>query len=213
MSMLRYCSVPREGDLKRVRLIYGYLYRFQHFKLRFQVDEPDYSNVPGILDHNWEHSVYGKHEEDIAEDTPEPLGKRIVLTHYFDASLMHDVLSGKAVTYNKTPVNWYCKQQSISETATYGAEFLSGRKYCENTIDHQAYLRYLGKPVGEMNYVWGDNESMVNSSTIPETKLHKRHNILLFHYVGSMISQGYINLKHLSSEWNSADILTKNWSY
>ena len=47
--------------------------------------------MPPIQDHDWEHSVYGKHEEDIAENLPEPLGKRIVLTHYFDASLMHDI--------------------------------------------------------------------------------------------------------------------------
>ena len=64
-----------------------------------------------------------------------------------------------------------------------------------------------------MDYVWGDNESMINSSTIPESKLNKRHNILSFHYVRSMISRGYINLQHLASEWNFADILTKNWSY
>ena len=80
-------------------------------------------------------------------------------------------------------------------------------------IDHQAYLQYHGKPVGEMDYVWGDNESMINSSTLPEAKLHKRHNILLFHYVRNMISQRYINLQHLLSEWNFADILTKKWSY
>ena len=54
---------------------------------------------------------------------------------------------------------------------------------------------------------------MINSSTIPETKLHKQHNILSFHYVRSMVSQGYINLQHLSSKYNFADILTKNWSY
>ena len=131
---------------------------------------------------------------------------------------MHDLLSGKAVTgvctfYNKTPVDWYCKQQATSETATYGAEFLSVRKCFENIIDHRAYLCYLGKPVGEMDYVWGDNESMINSSTIPESKLNKRHNILSFHYVRSMISRGCINLQHLASEWNFADILTKNWSY
>ena len=64
-----------------------------------------------------------------------------------------------------------------------------------------------------MDYVWGDNESMINSSTIPEAKLHKRHNILSFHYVRSMTSRGYINLQHLASRWNFADILTKNWSY
>ena len=64
--------------------------------------------MPGIPDHDWEHSVYEKNEEDIAENIPEPLKNWIVLTHYFDASLMHDMLSGKAVTgictfYNKTP--------------------------------------------------------------------------------------------------------------
>ena len=125
--------------------------------------------------------MYGKHEEDVSTDAPPPLGKIIILIHYFDASLMHDVLSGKAETgvcifYNKTPVDWYCKQQSRSETATYGAEFLSGRKCCENIVDHRSYLRYLGKPVHDMDYVWGDNKSMINSSTVPDAKLHKRHN-------------------------------------
>ena len=133
MSFLRYRTAPREGHLERFKRIFGYLRRFKHFKLRFQVDEPDYLNVSTIPDHDWEHSVYGKHEEDIAKNIPEPLGKRIVLTHCFDASLMHDLLSGKAVTgvctfYNKTPVDCYYKQQFISETATYGAEFLSRKK-------------------------------------------------------------------------------------
>ena len=216
--MSRYKTAHREGHLERVKRIYGYICRFRHFKLRFRVEEPDYSNVPAIPDHDWEHNVYGKYEEHIAENLPEPLGKRIVLIHYVDASLVHDLLSGKAVTgvctfYNKTPVDWYCKQQSTSETATYGAEFLSGRKCCENIIDYRAYLQYLGKPVGEMDYAWGDNESMINSSTVPEAKLHKRHNILSFHYVRSMISQGYINMQRIASKWNFSDILTKHWSY
>ena len=70
MSMSCYCSATREGYLERVKRIYGYLRRFCHFKLRFQVDEPNYSNVPLIPDHDWKHSVYGKHEKDIAENIP-----------------------------------------------------------------------------------------------------------------------------------------------
>ena len=42
-----------------------------------------------------------------------------------------------------------------------------------------------------MDCIWGDNESMINSPTVPESKLRKRHNILLFHYVRSMLSQGF----------------------
>ena len=136
--------------------------------IRFRVDEPDYLNVPGIKNHDLQHTVYEKHEGDVTIDVSPPLGKRIVLTHYFNANLIHDVLSGKAVTgictfYNKTSADWFCKQQSTSETATYGAEFLSGQKVCEKIIDHRSYLRYLGKPVHGMDYVWGDNESMINS--------------------------------------------------
>ena len=109
MLMLRYRTAPREGHLERVKRIYWYLHIFHHFKLRFRVDEPNYSNVPAIPDHDLEHSVYGKHEEDIAENVPEPLGKRFVLTHYFNASLVYDILFGKVVTglctfYNKTTV-------------------------------------------------------------------------------------------------------------
>ena len=84
----------------------------------------------------------------------------------------------------------------------------------EVKLYHQgAYQQHLGKIVDEMNYVWGDNKSMINSSTGSKAKLHARHNILFFHHVRSMISQGCINLQHLASKWNFSDILTKHWSY
>ena len=64
-----------------------------------------------------------------------------------------------------------------------------------------------------MDYVWGDNETMINSSTIPDAKLPKRHNILSFHFVRSMVARGYINMLHIISEHNFADILIKHWGY
>ena len=115
MLISKYRTTPREGHLERVQWIYGYLCKYRHYKIRLQVDKPDYSNVPEIPDHDWEYSVYRKHEQDIAENKPEPLGKRIVLTHYYNTNLMYDILSGKTVIgvcnfYNKTPVDWYYKQ-------------------------------------------------------------------------------------------------------
>ena len=47
--------------------------KFLHYKIRFRVDEPDYLNVPNIKNHDWEHTVYGKHEEDMRIDAPPPL--------------------------------------------------------------------------------------------------------------------------------------------
>ena len=110
---------------------------------------------------------------------------------------MHDVLSGKAVTgvlhfYNKTPIDSYSKKQATTETATYGSEFVSCRTCVEHTIDHRNYLQYLGVPVAEKDIMWGDNESQVHSAARPHAKLHKRHNILSFHFVRSILSQQYI---------------------
>ena len=123
MIMSKFCGAPRRGHLDIMKRIYGYFCKYRHYKIRFRVDEQDYLNVPDIKNHDWEHSVYGKHEEDVPINAPLSLGKRILLTHYFDASLIHDVLSGKAVTgvctfYNKTPVDWYCIKQSTPAIST-----------------------------------------------------------------------------------------------
>ena len=59
--------------------------------------------------------------------------------------------------------------------------------------------------------MWGDNESQVHSAARPQ--LHKRHNILSFHFVRSILSQQYINLMHIKSEYNCSDLLTKHWGY
>ena len=52
--------------------------------------------------------------------------------------------------------------------------------------------------------MFGDNDIMINSSSYPYARLHKRHSILAFHFV-----RGFIALHHLRSANNNADILTK----
>ena len=48
---------------------------------------------------DWSSTVYyGNPTEELPTNAPEPLGKRVTLIDYFDANLMHDVLSGKAVS-------------------------------------------------------------------------------------------------------------------
>ena len=217
MSLSIFRAMPREGHLERLKRMYGYLCKFQHFKIRFRTDEPDFTDTP-MPKHDWSNTCYGNPQEELPHDAPPPLGKRVTIMAYFDANLMHDVLSGKAVTvilyfYNKTPVEWSCKKQSTSETAMYGAEYISGRSCIEGIIDHRNSLRYLGVPINVITYVFGDNDTMIKSSTIPHARLHKRHNILSFHFVRSTISCGYINMQHIRSEYNFADVLSKNWSH
>ena len=68
------------------------------------------------------------------------------------------------------------------ETATYGSEFVASKTATEQIIDLRHTLRYLGVPI-KKSCLFGDNRSVVTSSTLPLSTLGKRHNILAYHQV------------------------------
>jgi hypothetical protein len=129
----------------------------EHAMIRVRTKEPDYSALP-VQEFEWAHTVYGDVSEIIPNDAPLPLGKHVTLTHYFDANLYHDMLTGRSVTgilhlMNKTPIEWYSKKQATVETATYGSEFIAARTCIDQIIDVRTLLRYLGIPVRDTSYV------------------------------------------------------------
>lgn len=154
----------------------------------------------------------------LPEAAPDPLSKPITLTHYVVANLLHDALTGRSVTgiihmFNATPIDWYFKKQAIAETASYGSEFVAACTCVEQIVDLCNTLRYLGAPIQERSYMFGDNESAVNSSTTPHVKLHKRHTALSFHPMQVAVVSKYVGFYFLPGASNPADILSKHWSY
>ena len=134
MTMSRFRAAPRKGHLERVKRIYSYLLKFKDSKIRFRTHEPDYSDIQHVKQ-DWE-SVYVEIKEQLPSNAPKPLGKPVVLTHYVDANLMHDILTGRSVTaclhfLNATPIDWYSKKMATVETATYRAEFAAARTCCK----------------------------------------------------------------------------------
>jgi hypothetical protein len=56
---------------------------------------------------------------------------------------------------------------------TYGSEFVAACMCVDQVVDLRLMLQYLGVPVQETSYMFGDNKSVVDSSTKPHAKLHK----------------------------------------
>jgi hypothetical protein len=142
----------------------------------------------------------------------------VTLTHYVDANLMHDTISRRSVTsilhmINNTPLDWYSKKQATVVTATYGSEFVAARICVEQIVDLQNIICYLGDPIRSKSYMLGDNKSVVDSSMQVYAKLHKRHNMLLFHRVREAIASGMIGFYFIPGDMNPADILSKHWGY
>ena len=151
MSMSRFRLASRIGHLESMKRFYGYLVKTKHYAIRYRTREPDYSHLHN-QEYEWTTTVYGNVKQEIPKDIPKPLGKRVITT-FLDADLLHDIVTGKSVTavlhfVNTTPTVWFLKRQATVKTATNGSEFVASK----NASD-----------------MFGDNKSVVMSSTIPQS--------------------------------------------
>ena len=217
MTMSRFRIAPRQGHLDRLKRVYGYVRKNKEGAIRMRTGIPDYSSIEHVQ-FDWMQSVYGNVVEEVPYDMPKALGKSVVTTTYVDANLYHDLLTGRSVTgvlhlINQTPIDWFTKRQATVETATYGSEFVAARQATEQVIDLRITLRYLGVPIEGPSFMFGDNQSVVTSSTIPHSNLNKRHNALSYHRVREAIASGVIRFHHMMGVGNPADVLSKHCGF
>ena len=149
---------------------------------------------------------------------PNPLGKHVQTTHYVDAHLHHDLATEKAVTaalhfLNQPPIVALTKRKSTVETAIYGSEFVAARTAVDQIIDIRSTLRYLEVPIRDKSYMFGDNRSVVTSSTIPISTITKGHHLASYHRVREAIAPKYISIHWKDGKSNPADILSKHWEF
>jgi hypothetical protein len=217
MSLSSFRAAPRKGHLQRAKRVVGYLSKLRNAVIRVRTEMPDFSMIP-LQSYDWSHTVYAGAKELLPTDAPTPLGNPVLHTTYVDANLHHDILTGRSVTgilhmFNKTPIDWYSKKQSTIETATYGSEFMAARTATEQIISNRTALRYLGIPIQGPSFLFGDNRSVVDSSSIPQSKLSKRHVALSYHRVREAVAAGVLRFEWIPGPDNPADILSKHWGY
>ena len=75
-------------------------------------------------------TIYGTPTEELPPNIPSPKGNVVQTTTYFNANIMHDVITGHSASgilhfLNQTPLEWFSKCQAQVETATYGSEFMA----------------------------------------------------------------------------------------
>jgi len=114
---------------------------------------------------------------------------------------------------NKTPFDWFSKTQGVVNTATFGAESTAARTAIEQMRSRKMTLMYLGVPIVGPSVLFGDNESVVSTTSKPHGKLHKRHLMLSYHYVREALATEQYLYSFVSGKNNPSDILSKHWSH
>ena len=138
---------------------------------------------------------------------PTPKGKPVRITTFKDANLYHDYTTGRAATgilhfINQTPIEWYSKRQDTVETATYGSEFVAAKVATEQIIAMRYAIRMMGIPLDGPAWLFGDNQSVITSSTIPHSALGKRHTALAYHRVREAVAAGVMYFCKIDGKQN-----------
>ena len=90
------------------------------------------------------------------------------------------------------------------EAATYGSEFVAANTAVDQIIDICTTLQYLGVPIRDKSYMFGDNRSVVTSSTIPNST------ISIWHPIIKSGKQLQPNTSHSIGEMAKAALLTSS---
>ena len=95
------------------------------------------------------------------------------------------------------------------ELSTYDSEMVATKIATEMTIAMRYRLKMLGVPIEGPAIMFGDNQSVVMTWILSISTLKKKHNAIAYHRVREAVAAGVINLAHVPTKDNLADIMTK----
>ena len=217
----QYLAQPRIGHLQTAVNMFYYL-KFhtrswnvmdpRQFDIEWEPRKPD--DVHPKVRAKAMKEIYPDAEDTLPHNMPEPRGKAVDITCFVDADHAGNRVTRRSHTgiiifVNQAPITWYSKRQNTVETSTFGSEYVALRIAIE-LIESLVYkLRMFGVPIDGEARVLCDNESVVKSSSYPESTLKKKHCSVAYHKVREAVAAGKALIYYEQSESNLADLLTK----
>jgi uncharacterized protein len=177
-----FLAAPRRGHLESVYHIFAYLKAHARSKIVFNDNMVDW-DATKFSKVDWT-DFYPDAKEPLPPNAPEPRGKMVQVNCFVDADHAGNKItrrshSGILIYLNSAPIDWYSKRQNTVESSSFGSEFIALRVATEKLKALRYKLRMMGIPIRGPANVFCDTESVVKSSTRPESTLKKKHIHLL----------------------------------
>jgi Reverse transcriptase (RNA-dependent DNA polymerase) len=214
VSMLSsHNALPRAGHLQAVYQVFAYLKAHENSSIVFDDAIPDIDERRFRASVNWQ-DLYGDVTEQLPPNMPPPLGNPVKISAFVDADHAGNLITRRSHTgiliyLNKAPIIWYSKRQNTVESSTFGSEFVAMRIAVDQIEALRYKLRMFGIPLDGPADVFCDNQSVVTSSSVPESMLAKKHNAICYHRVREAVASRMIRVAKEDTHTNLADILTK----
>jgi hypothetical protein len=187
---------------------------------------PDISYAVGALTRynnnpNDSHMVAAKHVLRYLRGTCE---QALVYTHdgtdtitvcaYVDSDYANDVddrksITGYVVKVNGCTVSWNSKKQTRVATSTAEAEYIALNAAGKEVQWVRALLGELGFIQKQASVIYCDNQAAVAISKHDSMHDKSKHFDIAWHWIREAINNGQLDVQHIASKEQQADILTK----
>ena len=113
------------------------------------------------------------------------------------------------ILLNGAPIYWNSKKQTSCETSSFGSELCAMKQATEYVKGFRYKLRMIGIHVEDPTFIFGDNQSMIANTTIPESMMKKKTQSIVYHFVREGCARDEWQTAYISTHENVADMLTK----
>ena len=179
----------------------------------FDPSEPNIKmrDFPG---QEWDSTIYSEQNEAMPTNMPEPRGQGMTVLAYVDSDHAGNTVTcrsrtGFIVYLNQVPIFWTSKKQNSVETSSFGSEFCAMKQCTEYIRGFKYKLRMMGIPCEGPAFIFGDNQSVLANSTVPESMLKKKSNSIAYHFVREGVARDEWRCVYINTLFNIADLLTK----
>ena len=214
--MSSHLALPRKGHMDQVMHIFVCLRKYHNAELVF--DPSDHTiNEQDFERRDWASSELGHVEdkEDLPPNMPEPRGLGFTIVAKVDADHVSDTVTrrsrtGILVYLNCSLIHWWSKKQASIESSSFGAEFIAMKQCCEYLHGLRYKLRMMGIPCDGTSHIYGDNQSVLANTTMPDSMLKKKSQSIAYHFVCEGSACGEWRTAYVNTHDNKADLLTKS---
>ena len=208
-------AMTREGHLKQLLHIFGYLKCHHNAELVYDPSDPCVDKAQ-FEEQDWTTSEFGHVQgiKEVPKNMPEPRGKAFVIRAKVDADHASDTVTrrsrtGFLVWLNCSLIYWWSKKQNSVESSSFGTEFIAMKQCCEYLRGLRYKLRMMGIPIDGPAYIYGDNQSVLANTTRPDSTLKKKSQSIAYHFVREGSARGEWRTSYVNTHENESDLLTK----
>ena len=213
--MSLHFALPRRGHTEHVMQIFGYLKKYHNTELVFDPSDPTI-NEQDFERRDWAFSEFGHVEgkEELPPNMPEPRGMGFTIVVKVDADHASDTVTrssrtGILVYLICSLIHWWNKKQASIESFSFFAELIAMKQCCEYLRGLSYKLRMMGIPCDEPSRIYGDNQSVLANTTMPDSTLKKKSQSIAYHFVLEGSARGEWRTAYVNTHDNEADLLTK----